>query len=762
MKRHNAASMGRLRRLHFIGIGGAGMNGIAQVMLNLKYQISGSDIKANNATALLAKAGATIYIGHQASQVKDADVVIISTAVKEDNPEVIAARKNRIPVVPRAEMLAEIMRFMYGIAMAGTHGKTTTTSLVASILNQAGLDPTFVIGGVLKSAGVHARLGTGEYLVAEADESDASFLHLLPMMAVVTNIDADHMATYHNSFEKLKETFIEFLHNLPFYGIAILCLDDDNIKQILPQISRQIVTYGTDSSADIYATDIQYNEMKSCFTVVGNPESFDFDPFKVQLNMPGKHNILNALAAIAVSLELNIKIQNIQTALQTFEGIGRRFQLTQHSLRNGNQISMVDDYAHHPKELAATIQAVRSGWPNRRLVLAFQPHRYSRTQEQFDDFVQVLSTVDVLLLSEVYSAGENFIEGADGRSLTSAIRMRGQITPIFVDPITDLPQIIKPLLQNNDILLISGAGDIGQIPALMAHQLAEQGELRLNEPMEKHCSWRTGGKAKRFYRPSSKTDLISFLQQLDPKEAILWLGLGSNLLIRDKGFNGVVITLKGRINHIEVDHNTLLIEAGASCAKATRVAARSGLIGLEFLAGVPGTIGGALAMNAGGFGGETWALVKEVTIMNRQGQTRIAYPRDFKISYRSALGLAKDEFFISALFELTAGDVKAAQKKIKTLLELRSETQPIGEATCGSVFKNPENMFAAKLIEDTGLKGLRQGDAMVSIKHANFIVNQGSAKATDIEYLINKIQQRILEKKGILLEPEVKIVGDIQ
>ncbi len=756
IKRHHASAMGRLRRLHFVGIGGAGMNGIAQVMLNLKYDISGSDIKANRATELLAKAGATIYIGHQAEQVKNVDVVITSTAVKEDNPEVIAARQNRIPVVPRAEMLAEIMRFKYGIAIAGTHGKTTTTSLVASILNTAELDPTFVIGGVLKAAGVHAHLGQGEYLVAEADESDASFLHLLPMMAVVTNIDADHMETYQNSFQKLKETFVEFLHNLPFYGTAILCLDDPNIREILPKISRQVMTYGTLESADIQAVEIEYKAGQSYFKVVG----INFEPFEVQLNMPGKHNVLNALAAISVGIELGISTPKIQQALLEFEGIGRRFQLTQHTFNNGHKISMVDDYAHHPKELAAMIDAVRQGWPEKRLVLVFQPHRYTRTQEQFDNFVQVLSSVDVLILTEVFAAGEVPIEGADGRALVRAIRTRGQIMPIFIDPLDDLPQIIEPLLQKDDILVFSGAGDIGQMPALMAKQLANHGELMTNVEIKHHCSWRTGGIIKKFYRPSSQLDLALFLKRLPAQEPILWLGLGSNILIRDGGFNGAVISMKGRINHIEIQGNKMTIEAGCSCAKATREAARAGLIGLEFLAGIPGTIGGALRMNAGGFGSEIWQFVKEVTVMNRQGEKRQATPAEFDIGYRHIKGLKKDEFFISAVFNLSKGDVKATQQRIKALLQQRAETQPIGEASCGSVFKNPKNAFAAQLIEEAGLKGLQQGDAIISEKHANFIINQGKATSSDIEGLINRIQQKVLQERGILLEPEVHIVGE--
>ena len=465
---HAAEAMGRIRRLHFVGIGGAGMNGIAQVMLNLGYRVSGSDLAENAATRRLAEQGATIYTGHAASQVRDADAVITSSAVSEDNPEVSAARAARIPVVPRAEMLAEIMRFRYGVAVAGTHGKTTTTSLIASLLIEGGLDPTFVIGGKLTAAGSYARLGSGEVLVAEADESDASFLYLQPMMAVLTNVDQDHMGTYGGDFSRLQAAFMEFLHHLPFYGLAIMCADDPVVRSMLSGVTRQVITYGALEDADVRAVDIRAQAGQTSFVV----QRREGESFPVMLNMPGMHNVLNALAAIVVALELGVDQQSIQAALAGFAGIGRRFQVTDCSLYD-RAFLLVDDYGHHPREVAATLQAVRQGWPDQRLVLVFQPHRYSRTRDAFEDFVQVLSEADVLILSEVYAAGEKPLAEASGRSLSRAVRLRGQIDPIFISELQELPGLLPGVIQDGDILLLMGAGDIGAMAARLSGEMGK-------------------------------------------------------------------------------------------------------------------------------------------------------------------------------------------------------------------------------------------------------------------------------------------------
>jgi len=465
VKRWEIPEMRRIRQIHFIGIGGVGMCGIAEVLLNQGYEISGSDLKQSAVTDRLVSLGASIFVGHESSNVVDADVVVVSTAIDKSNPEIQYAMDNRIPIVRRAEMLAELMRYRHGIAIAGTHGKTTTTSLVASILAEGEKDPTFVIGGKLTSAGTNAKLGGSRYLVAEADESDASFLHLQPMVTIVTNIEADHMDTYGGDFNQLKKTFIEFLHNLPFYGLAVLCVEDETIRDILPEVNRPILTYGFDNSADFYAEDIKQDGIFTSFTA---KRPGDLSDLHIKLRMPGRHNVLNALSAIAVATDENISDDAIVTALENFQGVGRRFQICgEYPLGDGN-VMLVDDYGHHPTEVDVTIKAIRKGWPNNRLVMMFQPHRYTRTRDLYDDFVKVLSDVDALLLLDVYPAGEEEIPGADGRSLCRSIRSRGRVDPIFIERGADVKPVLKDIIRPGDIVMTQGAGNVGAL----AQQLA--------------------------------------------------------------------------------------------------------------------------------------------------------------------------------------------------------------------------------------------------------------------------------------------------
>ncbi len=472
--------MRRIHTVHFVGIGGSGMSGIAEVMLSLGYAVQGSDLNRNKQTKRLEKQGATIFIGHAADNIRDADAVVVSSAVDETNPEVAAARDQLMPVVSRAEMLAELMRFRYSIAVAGTHGKTTTTSLVASVMAEGGLDPTFVIGGRLKSADANARLGQGDYLVAEADESDASFVHLKPMLAVVTNIDADHMATYDGDIEKLKNGFIEFLHNLPFYGLAVVCNDDPGVNDVLGDIGRSITTYGTNESADIRAVNVEFKENMTEFDVVrsskaehelGDTQSV-YQLLHVKLRLPGMHNVRNSLAAIAVADELQIGDNAVVAALEKFEGIDRRFQNLGEVKAAAGRVLVIDDYGHHPTEIEATLAAAKSGYPERRVVLVFQPHRYTRTHDLMDDFATVLSAADVLVLLDVYAAGEEPIAGADGRSMARAVRTRGAVEPVFVESLDDLKPVLEDLLADGDLVLTMGAGDIGAyaagLPALLS------------------------------------------------------------------------------------------------------------------------------------------------------------------------------------------------------------------------------------------------------------------------------------------------------
>lgn len=454
----------KVKNVHFVGIGGSGMCGIAEVLLNLGFSVSGSDLSSNSVTQRLKNLGALIFHGHARENLEKADVVVVSSAVNESNPEVIEARSRTIPVVPRAVMLAELMRFRQGIAVAGTHGKTTTTSLIASILAEAGMDPTYVIGGRLESANTNARLGAGEYIVAEADESDASFLHLTPVISVVTNIDADHMDTYGHDFEKLKAAFVEFLQQLPFYGMAVVCIDDPNVRAILPGVSKPIMPYGFSEDARIRASNVVADGGRMHFTVTrinGATTSFD-----VTLNLPGKHYVLNALAAIAVASELNVPDEAIIKALADFKGVGRRFErYGEISAKDGGRFTLIDDYGHHPVEMKAVISAARGAFPGRRLVLAFQPHRYTRTRDCFEDFVEVLSSVDALLLTEVYPAGEPPIVAADGRALVRAVRVADKVEPLFVESPADLPEAILAMAKDGDVVIVMGAGSIGQVAA---------------------------------------------------------------------------------------------------------------------------------------------------------------------------------------------------------------------------------------------------------------------------------------------------------
>ncbi len=798
------------------------MNGIAEVLLNLGYQVSGSDLAENAATQRLKQLGAEIYIGHAEQHLKNADAVVISTAVSKDNPEVLAARARLIPVVPRAMMLAELMRLRQGIAVAGTHGKTTTTSLAASVLARGGFDPTFVIGGKLNSSGANARLGTGEFIVAEADESDASFLYLQPIIAVITNIDADHMETYGHDFGRLKQAFVDFVEHLPFYGMAMLCIDDANVREILPRISKPICTYGFSDDAQIRAVKVRHQGGKMCFTAECRQGGTQKD-LDITLNLAGRHNVLNALAAISIALEVGVADEAIVAALAEFQGVGRRFQPYGEIPLAKGSFTLIDDYGHHPAEMAATLQAARGAFPGRRLVLAFQPHRYTRTRDLFEDFVKILCGVDALLLAEVYAAGEAPIVAADGRALMYALRVAGQGQALFVENIATMPQAILQMVQDNDVVITMGAGSIGNVPGTIRKQLEEKlaaqplnnlssvlspqssdtssvispqssdtssvlspqssdvssvlsplsSDVRpqsseSDAPMSRYTSWRVGGTADRLYRPSKLQDLRLFLQVLPSEEPLLVVGLGSNLLVRDGGLRGTVLLLHGALNVLKREADgSIYAEAGVAGAKLARFAAMQNLSGAEFFAGIPGTVGGMLSMNAGCYGSETWQKVKRVLVCDRGGALHERTAKDYQIGYRSVVknqesGIPTQlfEFFVGAWFDFEAGDSEVSRQQIRELLGKRILSQPLSLPNAGSVFRNPPNDYAARLIEQCGLKGKCIGGAQVSEKHANFIVNINHATALDIEKLIQLVQQSVLEQTGIKLHPEVRIVGE--
>ncbi len=471
----------KVKHIHFVGIGGAGMSGIAEVFVNLGYQVSGSDLASNQVTQRLAGLGIAVYAGHADHQIAGADVVVTSTAVKSDNPEVIAARNKNIPVVPRAMMLAELLRLRTGIAIAGAHGKTTTTSLIASILAAADMDPTFVIGGKLEAAGCHAKLGRGEFIVVEADESDASFLYLQPVLAVVTNIDADHMETYSHDFNRLKQTYVEFVQHLPFYGMAVVCIDDANVREVMPSITKPITTYGLSEDAQVRAIDIQHDRHRMKFTAVvgvnGSARKLD-----ITLNLPGLHNIQNALAAIAVANEIGVPDAAIVKALMEFKGVERRFQqFGEIKLSAQEHFALIDDYGHHPAEMEATMKAARGTFPGRRLVVVFQPHRYTRTRDVFEDFVRVLLQADVLLLTEVYPAGEDPIVAADSKSLARAIRVQGKVEPIYIETVDDLPDAILSIVQDGDVVLAMGAGSVAKVAPQIAQMKSKLSVVNGND-----------------------------------------------------------------------------------------------------------------------------------------------------------------------------------------------------------------------------------------------------------------------------------------
>jgi len=465
--------MRRIRRIHMIGVGGSGMSGIAEVLVNLGYEVTGSDLRGSAVTERLSRLGVDVFIGHAERNLGSADVVVTSSAVEEDNPEVVAARHARIPVVPRAEMLAELMRYRHGIAVAGTHGKTTTTSLIAAILGEGGLDPTFIIGGLVNSVGSNAQLGAGRILIAEADESDASFLHLQPMVAVVTNIEADHMDTYGGDFAVLRRTFLEFLHNLPFYGVAVLCVDDPVIRDMIPEISRQVITYGFAEDADYRITDLRPSGLTTAF-VVQRP---DAAPLAVTLNMPGAHNVLNATAALVVACDEGLEDSAMQRGLVEFGGVGRRFTPVGEIAFPGGRGDMIDDYGHHPTEVRATLDSLRQAWPGRRVVMVYQPHRYTRTRDLYEDFVAVLSECDVLVLLDVYAAGEEPIPGADSRSLTRSIRQRGKLEPVFAECIEDVPDLLGSLVEDGDVVVTQGAGNVTRLAQDLRDRFARQEAL---------------------------------------------------------------------------------------------------------------------------------------------------------------------------------------------------------------------------------------------------------------------------------------------
>lgn len=748
----------KIKHIHFVGIGGSGMSGIAEVLLKLGYRVTGSDAGKSAVTDRLRELGAAVFVGHVAKNIHGCDVVVTSTAIAKSNPEVKAALKAGVPVIPRIEMLAELARLKYTIAVAGTHGKTTTTSLVAQILKYAGLDPTVIVGGRLKAVGTGGILGMGDYLVAEADESDGSFLRLSPTIGIVTNIDDDHL-DYHKTMENLETAFINFAGHVPFYGAMYLCGEDPGVKRVLPRLTRRrFAVYGFSSSFDLFASRVDLDEKGCHFDVTHKKKKLG----RVNLPLSGKHNVLNSLAAIAVGLHLDLPFGKIAEALSKFEGVGRRLEVK----GEANGVVVVDDYGHHPTEIKATLAAVRARWPKRRLVVLFQPHRYTRTQLLTKEFVLALQAADKLFLMPIYPAGEKPIRGVSSDSISKFLKKNKRNTWSWQTPLEQLSAQLGP----NDVFVTLGAGDVWKVGELLiksANSLAARmsadipelsSRIKSEEPLSRHCTWGIGGPAEVFIELHALPELQEVVQWCRKEyQPLFILGWGSNVLMPDEGLRGVVVRLRGEFESIKFNGGgNVHVGAGVHLPKLAKVCVEKGFAGVESLAGVPGTVGGALMTNAGTPRGVIGDVIECVTILNEDGSVQMIGKDQIALEYRySNLG---GKWIVSAELGLKPSDNGQALERLKWELDFRQKTQPLGTKNVGSVFRNPPGDHAARLIEAAGLKGKSFGTMRFSPKHANFIENTGGGTAKKALELIHLAQALVKEKFHVELQPEVKIV----
>lgn len=747
----------KIKNIHFVGIGGSGMSGIAEVLLKLGYRVSGSDLVKNAEAQRLQEMGAIVWEGHAAGHVNGVDVVVTSTAVSQKNPEVREALRQNIPVIPRIEMLAELARLKYTIAIAGTHGKTTTTSLVAQILKHNGLDPTVIVGGRLKAVGTGGVLGSGDFLVAEADESDGSFLKLSPAIAVVTNIDNDHMDHY-KSMAKLEDAFAMFADRIPFYGVTYLCREDPGVRRILPRLKRRSATYGFSEGCDLRAVDVRLDDGGSHFIVEKSGKKLG----DVRFSSPGRHNVLNALAAISVGLELNLPFAGIAEALAQFSGVGRRIEMKGEAAG----VTVIDDYGHHPTEIRATLAAVKSRYPKSRLTVMFQPHRYSRTKILAGEFAAALRAADRLFLLPIYPAGEKPIRGVSSDLI--AKRMR-RPAPKCVQKENAVAALLTAVVRG-DVVLTLGAGDVWKLGEQLLRELSSPvhqlpsvipslaPHVRFDEPLARHCTWSIGGAAEAYVEVQSMDQLTALIQFCrDRAVSFFVLGWGSNVLLPDDGLRGCVVRLRGDFESIVFDGTRVRVGGGVHLPKLANACAERGLSGTEALAGVPGTVGGALMTNAGTPRGTIGDVVASVDVLNPEGKLRTLSRNEIRLGYReSDLGR---RLVVSAVLNLTASDKKKVAEKIRLELSHREKTQPLGTKNVGSVFRNPPNDFAARLIEAVGLKGEAHGRVRFSPKHANFMENIGGASAKEALTLIELAQKKVKEQFGIDLVPEVKVIS---
>jgi UDP-N-acetylmuramate--alanine ligase len=746
-----------IKHIHFVGIGGAGMSGIAEVLLKLGYVVTGSDLAEGAVVERLRKLGAKIAIGHRADNVKGAHVVVTSTAVSKTNPEVKQALAVDIPVIPRIEMLAEIARLKYTIAIAGTHGKTTTTSLVGRILMSSGLDPTVIVGGRLRSVGTGGVLGKGDFLVAEADESDGSFLKLSPAVSVITNIDDDHM-DYYKTEKNLLNAFATFADKIPFYGVTLICADDPGVRKIISRIQRKYETYGLGKNVDWQASKIVMTEFGATFQVTYKGQVLGM----INSPLSGTHNVLNCLAAIGVSTHIGISFDRIAQGVADFDGVGRRIEFK----GNIGGAIIVDDYGHHPTEIKATLQALRSRWPKARLTVLFQPHRYSRTKALYREFAHVLSEADQLYLLPIYAAGEKPIKGVSTHLIAKNLKKKEGKLWVGDTSFRELHESLRP----TDVVLTLGAGDVWKIGekllkeasplvAKIASALPKLGpRLKLAEPLARHTTWAIGGPAD-VYAEVHNLEELKTVQSIcrAMNVPIFILGWGSNVLLPDEGIRGCVIRLRGEFETIQFNGNKVKVGGGVHLPRLANICANRNLSGTEALAGVPGTVGGALMTNAGTPRGVIGDVVESVEVLEADGKTKIIPKAELRLGYRSSNLLGR--WIIGAELLLQPSTNGGSKEKIKEELTHREKTQPLGTKNVGSVFKNPPNDHAARLIEAVGLKGKAVGRVRFSPKHANFMENTGGASAKEVLALMSEAQKLVKQKFGVDLEPEVKIIG---
>jgi len=746
----------KIKHVHFVGIGGSGMSGIAEVLIKLGYQVSGSDLVKNAEASRLGDMGASIHVGHAGQNVDGADVVVTSTAISKTNPEVKEAHRLGIPVIPRIEMLAEIARLKYTIAIAGTHGKTTTSSVVGHVLKVCGLDPTVIVGGKLKAVGTGGVLGQGDYLVAEADESDGSFLKLSPTINVITNIDNDHL-DYYKTEEKLIEAFVAFANRVPFYGITFICAEDKGCQKIISRITRRYATYGFQEKCDLRAVDINAHEKGSSFKVLLKGRTLG------PLNLPlfGRHNILNALAVVAVGLQTDLTFEQIASAISQFTGVGRRLE-TRGELGG---VAVIDDYGHHPTEMKATLSALRQKFPGRRLVVIFQPHRFSRTKLLHREFAAVLKGADKLYLMPIYPAGEKPLPGVTSQLIARGLK---KLDWTRWSDETSMEALVNEL-KAGDVLVTMGAGSVwklGDEYLRRAGSLAQKLRLALpsladrikaDEPLSRHCTWAIGGPAQAYFEARTLDELKQAQDVcLSNRIPVTLLGWGSNVLFPDEGLRGCVIRLKGDFEKVEFEGTDVRVGAGVHLPKLAHFCVEKGLSGVECLAGVPGTVGGALVMNAGTPRGVMGDVVHSVDILNSDGSVA-TLPRD-KVSFTYRHSSLEGQWVVGALLRLRADNRKAIQERIQTELNHRQMTQPLGTKNAGSVFRNPDGDHAARLIEAAGLKGMVFGHVRVSPKHANFFENTGGGTCQDMLGLMSQVRQTVKDKFNIDLQPEVKVI----